>query len=127
MKFLSVVTLAVATLSASAMASGKLGLGVTLDTKAKEAAPVIGLSIYENIKGPVFYSQWTGFGCEQSEFTEKSSFCDTRWASTKHGLDAYVGPVQLGLWAGAEVDAKSFDLDTVRPLVGAKVALQLWK
>ena len=110
--------LSVLLLSSLARANGKITVSPVYFFNEHKVWPKVGLSIYEKIAGPVYFTSWTGYGRDYGE----SDHAD--WFVSKAGFDLYLPKgFTLGVGAGVEYDIHAHAL---QPTATASVSYRIW-
>jgi hypothetical protein len=109
---------AIALLPAISVASGKLSVAGNYFLAKEKLLPSFGLSVNEQVAGPLHVSLWSGLGWKPKQ--EEKQF----WFTSSADAELYFGPYSVGMGYKLEkegiVDGES--LHSLR----AKLSYQLW-
>lgn len=118
-QLLSVLILGLS-LSGVAFAGGKLQAEMRIYPQLeKQAKPLLGLSVYEKLWGPLSLNSWVGFGDSPVTLAES-----TKWATAKGMLElGLTHTLVLGMGAGTSY---VFDFSEWHHYYAVKLQYKLW-
>lgn len=106
----------------NALASGKLQVEPSYFFKQQEYGGQAGLSIYENIFGPVYYNQWTGGGMRPRLMDDS-----VKWFASKQDLDVVLGRVTVSPGYKVEYNSvEAMEMTELEHSVHLRLTYKLW-